>query len=117
MPFYDYTCTQCGKRVEVMHGVNDSGPGACDRCGGPMRKMMSSPTIHFRGSGWAKKERSTSSASGDGAKKDGASTDKPSGDSATGGDTKKADAGTAKPAADGKSDSGGATGAGSGDAA
>jgi putative FmdB family regulatory protein len=116
MPFYDYTCTNCGQRVEVMHGVNDSGPGACDRCGGAMRKMMSSPTIVFKGSGWAKKERSTSSAAAKSTDKDGASTDAPAGDSAAGGDTKKPDAGAEKTAADGKSGSAATTGAGSGDA-
>ena len=117
MPFYDYNCANCGNRVEVMHGVNDSGPGACDRCGGPMRKMLSSPTIVFKGSGWAKKERSTPSAGAKGADKDGAATDVPAGDSTAGGDEKKPDAGAAKTAADGKSGSGSSSGAGSGDAA
>lgn len=117
MPFYDYKCTSCGNRIEVIHGVNDPGPGACDRCGGPMRKMLSSPSIVFKGSGWAKKERSTSSASGKGAEKDGAPTDKPAGDPKAGVETGKADAGTEKPAPDGKSGSDSAAGSGSGDAA
>jgi putative FmdB family regulatory protein len=56
MPIYDYQCQSCGHRVEVMHGVNDQGPGACDRCGGQMRKLLSPPAIVFRGSGWAKKD-------------------------------------------------------------
>ena len=57
MPRYDYVCQSCGAEVEVLHGLNATGPAACDICGGPMRKRVSAPTIVFRGSGWAKKER------------------------------------------------------------
>ena len=58
MPTYDYECRNCGHRVEVLHGVNATGPTACEQCGGPMRKLMSAPAIVFKGSGWAKKDRS-----------------------------------------------------------
>ena len=53
MPFYDYVCQRCGHVVEVMRGVHDAGPSRCVRCGGEMRKLMSRPTIVFKGSGWA----------------------------------------------------------------
>ena len=59
MPRYDYVCVKCGHIVEVMHGVNDSGPARCERCGGEMRKLLSTPAIVFKGSGWAKKDRSS----------------------------------------------------------
>ena len=62
MPIYDYACTRCGRVVEVVHGVNGQGPAACETCGGPMRKLISSPAVHFKGSGWAKKDRSASNA-------------------------------------------------------
>jgi putative FmdB family regulatory protein len=67
VPTYDYGCTICGRGVEVMHGVHGHGPASCEHCGGPMRKLLSAPTIHFKGSGWAKKDardsaRSSSSA-------------------------------------------------------
>jgi putative FmdB family regulatory protein len=61
MPLYDYICED-GHMVEVMHGVNDSGPAKCDRCGAQMRKLLSTPAIVFRGSGWAKKDRSSKPA-------------------------------------------------------
>ncbi|MEP7361357.1 MAG: FmdB family zinc ribbon protein [Chloroflexota bacterium] len=57
MPLYDYMCTN-GHVTEVMHGVNDSGPAQCPQCGAEMRKLMSTPAIVFKGSGWAKKDRS-----------------------------------------------------------
>ena len=56
MPIYDYRCSQCGLEIEVMHGINDDGPGVCASCGGAMRKALSTPAIHFKGSGWAKKD-------------------------------------------------------------
>lgn len=56
MPVYDYRCSACGHEVEVTHGIHDAGPSACQSCGGPMRKALSTPAIHFKGSGWAKKD-------------------------------------------------------------
>ena len=61
MPIYDYACGSCGERVEVFHGVHAPGPERCERCGkGPMRKVVAAPTFHFKGTGWAKKERAAS---------------------------------------------------------
>lgn len=60
MPLYDYRCSQCGLQVEVMHGIYEPGPTACSACGGAMRKALSPPAIHFKGSGWAKKDAATS---------------------------------------------------------
>lgn len=56
MPIYDYRCTSCGHEVEVVHGIDGTGPSTCDLCGGTMRKALSAPAIHFKGSGWAKKD-------------------------------------------------------------
>ena len=64
MPRYDYDCAACGRRFEVVLGVHDDGPTVCALCGrGPVKKAFSPPTIHFKGSGWAKKERHASNAS------------------------------------------------------
>ena len=62
MPRYDYACQSCGRVVEVLHGVHAAGPAKCERCGGSMRKMLSTPSIVFKGSGWAKNDRSGKSA-------------------------------------------------------
>ena len=65
MPAYDYTCAACGRRFEVIHGVHAEGPTACPLCGsGPVRKAITAPAVHYRGSGWAKKERRSSVPSG-----------------------------------------------------
>ena len=81
MPLYDYGCESCGHALEVMHGVNGSGPDICERCGGRMRKLLSTPAIVFKGSGWAKKDRSATASPGR------ARTSKPADDAGSGSDT------------------------------
>jgi putative FmdB family regulatory protein len=63
MPIYEYACTNCDHRADILHGINDPGPNFCPSCGsdGTMRKQFALPTIHFKGSGWAKKDRGGSS--------------------------------------------------------
>lgn len=61
MPIYEYVCTACGQGIEVIHAISAAGPATCAACGGAMRKALSAPAIHFKGSGWAKMDaRSTS---------------------------------------------------------
>lgn len=57
MPVYDYVCSVCGHRFEVFRGRNEAGPGQCPLCRGPVIRAFAPPTIVFRGSGWAKKDR------------------------------------------------------------
>jgi putative FmdB family regulatory protein len=66
MPAYDYVCAACGRRFEVIHGVHADGPTSCPLCGkGPVRKAISAPAVHYKGSGWAKKERRPARTSAD----------------------------------------------------
>ena len=60
MPTYDYICSSCGRTTEIVHSINGGAPSACPACGavGTLRKAFNPPTIHFKGSGWAKKDRS-----------------------------------------------------------
>jgi putative FmdB family regulatory protein len=63
MPIYDYLCSNCGQTTEVIHGINAPGPRYCPACGaeGTLRKTFAAPTVHFKGSGSAKKDRSSAS--------------------------------------------------------
>ena len=63
MPIYDYLCSNCGQKTEVIHGINAPAPRYCPVCGaeGTLRKTFATPAVHFKGSGWAKKDRSSSS--------------------------------------------------------
>jgi putative FmdB family regulatory protein len=81
VPLYDYDCSACGRRFEVVHGVHAEGPTLCPICGsGPVRKAITAPAVHFKGTGWAKKERratatpGTSKVAGEGASAEGGST-------------------------------------------
>jgi len=103
MPHYDYQCEKCGHIVEVMHGVHDGGPARCERCGGPMRKLMSSPSIHFKGSGWAKKDAHAGRSSGASKSATGTDADRGSAPSETKSDksaTESSDSGASKPTPD-----------------
>ncbi len=64
MPIYEYVCTSCDHRADILHGINDPGPKFCPSCGqeDTMRKQFAPPTIHYKGSGWAKKDRGGSSS-------------------------------------------------------
>ena len=59
MPIYDYICSNCKHRTEVIHGINAPGPRFCPSCGaeGTLKKGFNTPAILFKGSGWAKKDR------------------------------------------------------------
>jgi putative FmdB family regulatory protein len=63
MPIYDYLCSNCGQKTEFIHGINAPAPRFCPACGaeGTLRKTFATPAVHFKGSGWAKKDRSSSS--------------------------------------------------------
>jgi putative FmdB family regulatory protein len=72
MPAYDYDCAACGRRFEVIHGVHADPPTSCPLCGkGPIRKAITAAAVHYRGSGWAKKERRATASSGSKAQSEG----------------------------------------------
>ncbi len=99
MPVYDYDCAACGRRFEVIHGVHAEGPTSCPLCGeGPVRKAVTAAAVHYRGSGWAKKERrsaaaktsATDASTADATASDGASGDGGGTDAHAGADDKPA---------------------------
>jgi len=108
MPVYDYLCTACDHRTDIFHGINDPGPTFCPSCGreGTMRKQFAAPAIHYKGSGWAKKDRggstSTKAAAAGSKSADGKSDDASSSSSPA-------------PASDSGSSSGGTSSGGSSD--
>ena len=52
MPLYEYECTQCGKHIEKIQKFSDSPLTKCEKCGGKLQRLISSPAIQFKGSGW-----------------------------------------------------------------
>jgi putative FmdB family regulatory protein len=104
MPLYEYECEACQKRFERIQKFSDPLADVCPNCGkGPVRKLLSSPAIQFKGSGfyitdYAKKSSSEASgkSSSGGESSSSASEAKPSSDSSKS-DSKSSDAST-KPA-------------------
>jgi len=52
MPLYEYQCLECDHQFEVIQKFSDPPVEKCPKCGGPVRKLVSSPAIQFKGSGW-----------------------------------------------------------------
>jgi putative FmdB family regulatory protein len=53
MPLYEYLCEACEHRFEVIRRFSDDPIAICPSCGqGPVVKLLSSPAIQFKGSGW-----------------------------------------------------------------
>ncbi len=52
MPVYEYECTKCGKRIEVMQKFSDPPIERCELCGGKMKKLISQCSFHLKGTGW-----------------------------------------------------------------
>jgi putative FmdB family regulatory protein len=111
LPIYDYICTACAHRMEVVHGINSHGPDGCPVCGATMRKALVMPAIHFKGSGWAKKDRGAASttkaaakaaASADGTSSTVSSGDASASESGSGGDDRAGSGSDARPASGGE---------------
>jgi putative FmdB family regulatory protein len=52
MPLYEYQCDACSNRFERIQKFSDPPVETCPSCGGTVRKLLSSPAIQFKGSGW-----------------------------------------------------------------
>ena len=62
MPLYEYQCTQCSERHEIIQKFSDPPMAHCPACGGDVKKLFSSPAIQFKGSGFYKTDYPSSSA-------------------------------------------------------
>ena len=53
MPIYEFECSECKHRLEVMQKVSDKDPGKCPKCTkGTLKKLISSTSFALKGSGW-----------------------------------------------------------------
>ncbi len=71
MPLYEYQCTRCGKRVEVIQSFSADPLTTCEACQGPLEKLISASAFQFKGSGWyitdySKKSSPASTKNGEG---------------------------------------------------
>ena len=61
MPTYQYACTQCGERLEVVQKFSDEPLTECPACAGTLRKVFSPVGVVFKGSGFYKTDSRTTS--------------------------------------------------------
>src|SRR5687768_8974 len=53
MPLYEYECTACGHRFELIQKFSDAAIEQCPNCSElKVKKLLSSPAIQFKGTGW-----------------------------------------------------------------
>ena len=52
MPLYEYRCTKCGTHFERIQKFSDAPLTKCEKCGGKLERLLSSPAIQFKGTGW-----------------------------------------------------------------
>lgn len=52
MPLYEYQCESCSHRFERIQKFSDPPVDTCPQCSGKVRKLISSPAIQFKGSGF-----------------------------------------------------------------
>ena len=63
MPLYEYECQSCKERVEIIQKFSDPPYSHCPKCGGDMKKLLSSPAIQFKGSGFYKTDYASGNSS------------------------------------------------------
>jgi putative FmdB family regulatory protein len=103
MPLYEYQCQACGRRLERIQKFSDPPLEVCPHCGGKLEKLISSPAIQFKGSGWYITDYARK---GESSKDKGSSSSKDSADKSSSADktekTEKKDTGdsASKPSAD-----------------
>jgi putative FmdB family regulatory protein len=78
MPTYEYRCTK-GHSFEVVQGIHEAPLTKCQVCGQPVQRVMHSPAVHFKGSGFyntdygtKKRQREQKSSSDSGSSESGA---------------------------------------------
>ena len=62
MPTYQYACTDCGDKSEVVQRFTDEPLTVCSVCGGKLRKVFSPVGIVFKGSGFYRTDSRSSNS-------------------------------------------------------
>jgi len=53
VPLYEYECRKCHHRFERIQQFSDKPVRRCPKCKtGRVKKLISSPAVHFKGTGW-----------------------------------------------------------------
>jgi putative FmdB family regulatory protein len=108
VPTYQYACTDCGDRSEVVQRFTDDPLTVCSACGGKLRKIFSPVGIVFKGSGFYRTDSRNGSSTVGAGKESG------SGASGSGSDGSPGSSDSAKNGSSGSSGSSGESGSSGG---
>jgi putative FmdB family regulatory protein len=118
MPTYEYECPKCPRVFEVRQRITEPALETCDRCGGPIHRLLSPAPFILKGGGWyvtdypsEARKKGTSSESGS---KESTTKDSTTKDSTSKASSKDGGSAESKPAASSESKS--STDGGSGSA-
>src|SRR5438128_12481980 len=99
MPLYEYECEACTKRFERIQKFSDPPIDVCPNCGkGPVRRLLSSPAIQFKGSGFYITDYAKKSTSEAGSKSGSASSESSGGATSSSTESKSESKSESKPA-------------------
>jgi putative FmdB family regulatory protein len=119
MPTYEYECLKCPRVFEVRQRITEPALETCDRCGGPIHRLLSATPFILKGGGWyvtdypsEARKKGTSSDSGSDSK-DSTAKESTSKESTSKASSKDGGSAESKPAASSKSKSSTDTGTGS----
>ncbi len=68
MPLYEYKCSKCGHEFEKIESYSAPETRRCPKCGRRAKRLISSPAVQFKGSGWYVTDYGSRKTAGDGAK-------------------------------------------------
>lgn len=114
MPTYEYECPRCPRIFEVKQRITEPALSTCDRCHGPIHRLLSAAPFILKGGGWyvtdypsdaRKKATGSESGSKDSGSKDSTSKDPASKDPASKQPAKDGGSAESKPAASSESKS------------
>jgi putative FmdB family regulatory protein len=52
VPTYDYRCDQCARTFEVRQRISEAPLTTCERCGGPIHRLLAPAPFILKGGGW-----------------------------------------------------------------
>jgi putative FmdB family regulatory protein len=52
VPTYEYECPRCPRVFEVRQRISEPPLTTCDRCGGPVHRLLSAAPFILKGGGW-----------------------------------------------------------------
>jgi putative FmdB family regulatory protein len=70
LPLYEYRCLKCKRHTDKIENLNGPYLKKCPHCGGKVERVITAPSIQFKGSGWYVNDYGPKTTGGDAASSD-----------------------------------------------